>query len=210
MKSLPYKSAQHLPVGLAALYAGNDLPWNTRLKIKSHVRHCAECERTVESFRAATADLRREAEAGTLTGFEAIADWSRLEREMVGNISVGVAAARCVDKVKRKSAVWWQAAFALALAALFVAGWFTHIPREETDRLLSTLRNWTGMEAVMSTGTVLRSSPESIVVRARGATLTLLHPRSAVTSVSGSSAVQASYVDEATGQVTITSVYGQQ
>jgi hypothetical protein len=58
-------------------------------------------------------------------------------------------------------------------------------------------------------GTVLRSTPEGIAVRTQGATLTILHPRSAVVSLSGSSAVAARYVDEDTGQVTIANVYGQ-
>ena len=50
---------------------------------------------------AARAELNRESSDETLTGFEAIADWRSLEREMLGNIAVGVAAARCIDKVGR-------------------------------------------------------------------------------------------------------------
>ena len=209
MNSLPYTSRQHLPTGLGALYAGGDLPWTVRLKIKKHLRRCEACGQQVELFRAVTAELRREAETYTLTGFEAIADWSRLEREMTGNIAVGVAAARCVDKVKRKGALWLHASFALGLGALFVAGWVTHIPAEETGHLWASLRHWAGMETIAPTETVLRSSPDSVVVRAQGTTLRLIHPRSAVTSIGGNSAVQARYVDEETGQVTITGVYGQ-
>ena len=210
MKALPYNSEQHLPIGLTALYTGRELPWRTRLKIKAHLRHCAECERKVESFHAAKAELRREAETSTLTGFEAIVDWSRLEREMMGNIAVGVAAARCVDKVRGKGVLWLRGAFALGLGTLFAAGWITHIPQEETEHLLTSLRRWAGNNATVSAGTVLRSSPESVAVRVGGATLTLMHPRSAVTSIAGGSAVQASYIDEETGQVPIASVYGQQ
>jgi Putative zinc-finger len=209
MKSLPYKSKEHLPVGLAALYVRGDLPWAVRLKIRAHLRHCEECGHQIDSFRAATAELRREAETSTLTGFEAIADWSRLEHEMIGNIAVGVAAARCIDKGHRKGAFWLRASFALGLGALFVAGWVTHIPGEETSHLLASFRHWAGMETAASGGTVLRSSPKSVAVRVQGATLILMHPPSAVTSISGSSAVQARYVDEETGQVTITGVYGQ-
>jgi hypothetical protein len=209
VKSLPYKSTQHLPIGLAALYAGRDLPWGTRLKIRIHLRHCAECEEKVESFRAATAELRREADAGTLTGFEAIADWSRLEREMMGNIAVGVSAARCVDKVRGRGAFWLRGAFVAGLCVLFAAGWITHIPREETEHLLASLRSWVGNETAVNTGTVLKSSPDSVVVRTGGASLKLMHPSTAVISIAGGSAVQASYIDEETGQVTITGVYGQ-
>ena len=209
MNSLPYTSHQHLPTGLAALYTGGDLPWTVRLKMKKHLRRCEECAHQVESFRAATAELRREAETNILTGFEAIADWSRLEREMTGNIAVGVAAARCVDKVRRRGPFWLRASFALGLGALFAAGWVTHIPAEESGRLLASLRHWAGMETIASGETILRSSPDSVLVRTQGTTLKMIHPRSAVTSIAGSSAVEARYVDEETGQVTITGVYGQ-
>ncbi len=209
MNSPPYTSRQHFPAGLAALYTGGDLPWTVRLKMKGHLRRCEECARQVELFRAATAELRREAEANTLTGFEAIADWSRLEREMIGNIAVGVAAARCVDKVKRKGPLWLRASFALGLGVLFAAGWVTHIPAEDTGRLWASLRHWAGMETAASMDVVVRSSPDSVAVRSQGTTLKLIHPRSAVASISGNSAVEARYIDEQTGQVTITGVYGQ-
>jgi hypothetical protein len=58
-------------------------------------------------------------------------------------------------------------------------------------------------------GTVLQSTPGGIAVRTQGATLTILHPNSAVISLSGTSGVSARYFDEETGQVTITKVYGQ-
>ena len=74
MNSLPYTSKEHVPVGLAALYSRSDLPWTVRLKIKQHLRHCEECAGQVERFRAATTQLKLEAEANTLTGFEAIAE----------------------------------------------------------------------------------------------------------------------------------------
>jgi hypothetical protein len=84
-----------------------------------------------------------------------------------------------------------------------------HIPSEQTQHLLATLRSVTGFERPIPAGTVLRSTPEGIAVRTQGATLTILHPRSAVVSLSGNSAVSARYVDEDTGQVTIANVYGQ-
>jgi hypothetical protein len=56
---------------------------------------------------------------------------------------------------------------------------------------------------------VLRSTPGGIVVRSQGGTLTILHPNSAVVSLSGTAGVSARYIDEETGQVTITKVYGQ-
>jgi hypothetical protein len=192
-----------------ALYATGDLPWRLRWRTGSHVKHCAECEQQVFLFRSAAAELKREAETQTLTGFEAIADWTRLEREMLGNIAVGVAAARCIDKVGRARALLARGALAAVLLGLFVAGWATHIGGEQTAHLAASLRNIFGLQRTQSAGPIVETTPEGIAVRAQGATLTILHPRSAVVSLSGVSAVGARYIDEQTGQVTITNVYGQ-
>jgi hypothetical protein len=75
--------------------------------------------------------------------------------------------------------------------------------------LLASFQRLIGEGAVQQAGSVLRATPDGISVRAQGATLTILHPRSAVVSMSGASAVRARYVDEDSGEVTITSVYGQ-
>jgi len=55
----------------------------------------------------------------------------------------------------------------------------------------------------------VRTTPQGIAVRSQGATLTLLNPSSATVSLSGASAVGARYIDDETGQITITNVYGQ-
>jgi ribosomal protein S14 len=199
----------HPGLGTLALYSSGDLPWRSRWRIGRHVARCADCERQVTIFRSCRAELRREAEAQTLTGFEAIADWNRLEREMLGNIGVGVAAARCIDKVRRGPMLLARVGLIGGLAALFVAGWVTHIPKEQTEHVATALRRVVGLERPPVTGTILRATPDAIAVRAHGATLTIMHPPSAVVSVSGNSAVSARYVDEETGQVTITKVYAQ-
>jgi hypothetical protein len=193
---------------LLALYLRGDLSWLRRTSIRFHLRDCPRCQQYLSAFESAIGELRREAETQTLTGFEAIADWPRLEREMMGNIAVGVAAARCVDHVGhgRRRFGW-----ALALAAftiLFVLGWMTHIPGEQTQHLFAAIQQWAGHPPQPS-GTVLRSSPDGVAVRAQGSTLTLMHPRSAVISVSSTSGMEARYVDAETGQVTITTVYAQ-
>ena len=61
----------------------------------------------------------------------------------------------------------------------------------------------------MRGGTVVQTTPHGIAVRSQGATLTLLSPSSATVSFSGASAVGARYIDDETGQITITNVYGQ-
>jgi hypothetical protein len=200
---------EHPSIQTLSLFARRDAPSITRLRVARHIRRCAECEQQVVLFRSATLELRREATAETLTGFEAIADWRQIEREMLGNIAVGVAAARCVDRPRRGAVYLWRGAFLTGMAALFVAGWMTHIPKEETDHLTASLRRLVGVEQQDAMGTVVRTTPEGIAVRSQGTTLTILHPHSAVVTVSGSSAVEARYVDEDTGQVTITTVYGQ-
>jgi len=199
---------------LLALHAAGDLPrWSglhlSRWRMERHLAHCASCHDRVVGFSRASNELRREARAETLTGFEAIADWSRLEREMLGNIAVGVAAARCIDHVGRGRMLVTRGALAAGLLALFVAGWATHIPREQTEHVASSLRQIVGLEPRQPLGTVVRTVPDGIAVRAQGVTLTIMHPPSALLSVSGRSDVSARYIDEETGQVTITKVYGQ-
>lgn len=201
--------ALHPSLETLALYSNSDLQWRERWRVKRHLGRCQACEQQVTRFRTATLELKHEAKTQTLTGYEAIADWKRLEREMLGNIAVGLAAARCIDNVGRKRALISRGAAVMGLMILFVAGWVTHIPQEQTSHLFASLRRLAGMEHQQVTGTVVRTTPDGIAVRTPGATLVIMHPRSAVVSLSGSSAVAARYVDEETGQVTITNVYGQ-
>ena len=95
------------------------------------------------------------------------------------------------------------------MTALFAAGWMARMPAEDNRRIISVLRQVVGLERTPFNGTIVRSTPDGIAVRTQGATLTILHPQSAVVSMSGPAAVTARYVDDDTGQVTITNVYGQ-
>lgn len=209
MKPRDSQTAQHPALEMLALYSNRDLPLLGRWQIGRHVGRCAECEHQVFLFRSARAELKREASAQTLTGFEAIADWKRLEPEMLGNIGVGVAAGRCVANVRRPRVLITRIALALGMAALFVTAWMTHIPPEQNQHLAASLRRLLGLERPQIADTVVRTTRDGIAVYTRGATLTIMHPPSAIVSLSGSSAVAARYVDEETGQVTITKVYGQ-
>ena len=110
----------------------------------------------------------------------------------------------------RKRTILYRVAFALGLTGLFIGGWLTHIPREQTDHLFASLHRLVTLDRQAGpTGTVLRTTPDGIAVGAQGSTLTLLHPATAVLSLSGTSAISARYVDDDTGEVTITKVYGQ-
>lgn len=203
------KARLHPGVATLALFSSGDLPWKDLWHLRRHIHHCEQCEQTVAEFRAAKEELRSEARTETLTAFEAIADWRVLEREMLGNIAVGVSAARCIEKVRRGRSFLIKGAVFTALITLFAAGWITHVPKEQTAHLAASIRQIIGLERPQITGTQLRTTPDGIAVRAQGATLTIMHPPSAVVSLSGPSSMSARYVDEETGQVTITKVYAQ-
>jgi hypothetical protein len=95
------------------------------------------------------------------------------------------------------------------MTALFVAGWLARIPADDNQKILTALRRAVGLDQPQFYGTIVRSTPDGIAVRTQGATLTILHPQSAVISMSSPSSVTARYVDDDSGQVTITNVYGQ-
>ncbi|MEA3158853.1 MAG: hypothetical protein QOD95_401 [Gammaproteobacteria bacterium] len=209
MRSERACNAGHPNLETLALYSKGDLVWLTRWNISRHIGKCADCEEQVLRFRSVSAEVKREADRQILTGFEATTDWARLEREMIGNIGVGVAAARCIEKVGR-GRIWAGrgAWVTVGLAVLFLAGWFTNVPSEQRDHLTASIRRSMGIDVPQIAGTIVRTTPEGIAVRAQGATLTILHPPSAVISLAGSSSLGARFVDEETGEVTITNVYG--
>ncbi len=209
MSALGVRRNPHPALELLSLYAQGDLALLPRLRVGSHLSRCVKCEEYVDSIRSAVAELKRDAASSTLTAFEAVADWHRLELEMLGNINVGVAAARCVDSVRGKRTWLPRVAITAGLTALFVAGWATHIPREQTSHLASSFSRFLGLERAPHLGNVVQTLPNGIAVRSQGVTLTILHPTGAVVSLSGNSSIEARYVDESTGQMTITNVYGQ-
>ena len=200
----------HPGLAVLSLYASGDLPWREMWGLRRHVHRCEACEQRVAEYVAARAELRREAQSETLTAFEAIADWSVLEREMLGNIAVGVAAARAIDHGRRGRSLLLKSAVVAGILVLLVAGWITHIPTAQTMHLVTSFRQIIGMvERPQYAGAQLRSTSDGIAVHAQGATLTIMHPPSAVITSAGPSAVAARYVDEETGEVTITKVYAQ-
>ncbi len=208
--SLSRRNANSHPAPeVLALLARRDLPLLSYLRVRSHVRQCQACEQQVLLITSAVGELKREAASETLTAFEAIADWKVLEREMLGNIGVGVSAARCIDKVRGKPKWLTRGLVAAGLSALFVGGWLSHIPPAETSHLVSSLTRFAGLERSPRPANVVRTTANGIAVRSEGVTLTILHPPAARVSFSGNSSVEARYIDEDTGQLTITNVYGQ-
>lgn len=205
------KSGGHPQAETLALFARGDLAWLERGDVTRHVRHCAECRHELEEFRAVVEELRRGASAGLPTAIESAGEWSRIEREMTGNINVGVAAGRCIERVGIRRLHGWRGPAVIAgLFVVFIAGWVLNMPHRDTAQILSAFHSaWSG--AQMRTGTIVQTTSKGIAVRTQGAMLTLLHPGASdvTVSVSGTASVGARYVDDETGQVTITNVYGQ-
>jgi len=205
-----HDSAMHPANELLALYSRGDLSWNQRWSVRKHLQHCPPCGHQVGQFKSATAVLRQEAKQETLTGSEAIANWSALAREMVGNIKVGLDAARCIERVGRSHSTGWRVALTTGLlSVVLTVGWIMNIPDAQRGHLEDSLRRIAGLYPPSAGGTVVQTTPHGIAVRSQGATLTLLNPSSATVSFSGASAVGARYIDDETGQITITNVYGQ-
>ena len=130
---------------------------------------------------------------------------------MTGNINVGVAAGRCIEKVGVHRLRGWRGPLVIAgLSVVFIAGWFLNMPHRDTAQILSAFHSaWSGAQT--RNGTIVQTTATGIAVRTQGAMLTLLHPGATdvTVSVSGTASVGARYVDDETGQVTITNVYGQ-
>jgi hypothetical protein len=196
-----------------ALYASGDLRLWQRATIHLHVRRCESCREAVEEFRADRRALR-DAAAELPEGLE----WARLSAEMTANIRVGLAAGECVaprgHARKFVPASWRPVALAsmvtAAFAALLVGGWWLNMPSQETQALSRAMRSiWHG-RSVMSEerGPVIEASSEGIELRKDGGTLGLAQDSAKLVSVSVSTQGSASahYVDQDTGQVTVTSV----
>lgn len=200
---------RHPGSNVLALFASGDVPFFRQIVLKAHVFNCARCTQQLESFAGAIKELKHEATSETLTAFEAIADWKALEREMTGNIVVGVAASRCIEKVGRKTGWLVRVAIAMGAAGLLVAGWITHIPSEQTHHLVASLSRIFVKPSDPKLADLVQATSDGLAVRSQGVTLTILHPADAVVSLSGKSSLEARYVDEDSGQFTITAVYGQ-
>jgi hypothetical protein len=193
-----------------ALFAGGDLGFRERWRIRKHVRVCQDCRNEVEALKLASAVVRDVADEMP----EGV-NWTRLSQEMTGNIRVGFAAGECVGPVpsERPQGLGWHAAAVIAAAFVIVLGaMWLNMPRDEWKH--SRLTGPTQTAAVMRPlnlpdGVVLEASPASIGVKSNGGTMSLLTSRSegVAVSVSMQGSADAQFVDSDTGQVTINRVY---
>ncbi len=199
-----------------ALYAAGDLPFWRGAVVKFHVRGCAECRALVEALRVDRQELRRSADdmpAGISKDF----DWDQLAAEMTANIRVGLAAGECVTPRERKIAAvsWRPMAIAAGLVVLLAGAWWLNIPRTDTETIGRALRNIaTGQRAGSpqeERGPVVGASSTGVELIENGGQIHIdqggLEP--VMFSVSTQGSASARYVDQDTGQVTITAAYVQ-
>ena len=201
-----------------ALYASGDLRLWQSMAAKFHVRQCEVCRDRVEEFRADAQALRDRGDA-----LPEGLDWARLSAEMTANIRVGLAAGECVAPRRRRIApsfvpsAWRPLALAslasVAIAAILGAGWWLNMPAQDTQTVAQALKSiWHGRRvAPQERGTVIEASSEGIELRKDGGSLGVSQDAAQLMTVSVSTQGSASahYVDQDTGQVTITSVYAQ-
>lgn len=195
-----------------ALYAAGDLPFWRVLPARFHVRQCEACRGLVEALRADREELRRS--AGNMP---AQVDWDQLAAEMTANIRVGLAAGECVTPREHKAVAlsWRPAAIAAGLIVLMAGAWWLNIPRADTEAIGRALREMaTGkrMSApVEERGPVVAASPTGVELLENGGRMGIdqsgLEP--VMFSVSTQGTASARYVDQDTGQVTITATYVQ-
>ena len=209
---------KHISESDLALYASGDLGGWPRWTAALHVRRCVECRELVEAYRMLRVDAR-----GETSALPAGLDWDRLSAEMRANIHVGLAAGECVtppgkqSKPRREeklmlSSVWRPAAAVAALAVVVTGAWWLNVP--DSDRL-ALWRVMRGLPArggsVEDRGPVVAATAAGIEFRENGSSLGVglsgAKPVEVSLSVGGSAS--AHYVDEDTGQVTITTVYVQ-
>jgi hypothetical protein len=199
-----------------ALYATGDLPlWRGAL-VRQHVRQCDGCRGLVDALRADREELRRSAD-----DMPAGLEWDQLSAEMTANIRVGLAAGECVTPRERKVAAisWRPAAIAAGLVVLLAGAWWLNIPRTDTEIIGRALRNIaTGgrsatprderdaergpLVGASSTGVVLVEDGGQMGIEQSGLVPVMF-------SVSTQGSASARYVDQDTGQVTITAAYVQ-
>jgi hypothetical protein len=208
---------RHVPPTDLALYAAGDLPLWQRLSVHMHVRNCQSCFARIEEFRAGSRELRE-----ALSELPEGLDWARLSAEMSANIRVGLAAGECVAPRGRHGRAFLPAAWrpvalasavAVVLSAVLVGGWLLNVPTQETRALSRAVRSiWHGRSTMPEErGPVIEATSEGIELRKNGGALGVSQDSAKLMNVSVSTQGSASahYVDQDTGQVTVTSVYAQ-
>jgi len=200
-------SNQHPFDSELALFAGGDLRGWERMKTSLHVRSCETCRANVEVFRCdqrQLSDSANELPPGL--------NWDRLAAEMTANIRVGLAAGECVAPARVAAPTGWNwkpvAAFA-GLTFVFGAAWWLNVPVRDGEVLGKAFLFSPAVRE--EHGPVVEASSKGIEFRENGSAMgvSTSDARPVATSVSFGGSASARYVDDDTGQVTITTVYVQ-
>ena len=189
-----------------ALYAGGDLRGWDWVKTAVHVRGCDACRTSVAEFR-----LDQQRLLDSADDMPPGLNWDRMASEMAANVRVGLAAGECIGPVagrESQTTGWnWKPAGAFAgLAMVFAAAWWLNMPASDTAALSRAFGC-----VHEDRGPVVEASSEGIEFRENGSVLgvSTSAAQPVVTSVSFGGSASARYVDDETGQVTITTVYVQ-
>jgi hypothetical protein len=202
-----------------ALYATGDLAVWSRLKTRMHVRSCEQCREMVEAFRADRAELRAAAK-----DLPEGLDWDRLAAEMTANVHLGLAAGECVSPQAGRGVraggrswmrYWRPLAAGAALSLVLGLAWWLNMPPGDTEKLGAVARRlWTRGPfgpSMDERGPTVEASEAGIRFRENGRSMGVswadVQPVTATVSLQGSASAQ--WVDDDTGQVTITTVYVQ-
>jgi hypothetical protein len=174
-----------------ALFAGEDLAFFTRHRVKLHLAGCVRCRERVEKFVELREEVRR------LREFPEV-HWGRLAAEMKANIHLGLEAGECVSDSFRffpAGSAWLAYAGTLALLAMAV---------------------WIGLPAPQpipanKSAAVLAATGDAIELKQGETIFSLIHGRTGdvMLSVSAQGAMRARYLDAETGFVTVNNVYAQ-
>lgn len=175
-----------------ALYAGGELSWWRRRRLRRHFERCSACRAHAAEFRRWREWLREEDQLPP--GIH----WNRLAGEMKANIRVGLAAGECVGPAGEAAVRWRPVAVALPILVMVLAGWLLQVWHPPLRR------------PAAQRGLILAATSSGVELRQGGGALTLLHPRAVdVSRVASGDGVRTRYVDSETGYVTISHVYAQ-
>jgi hypothetical protein len=216
---------RHIADTELALYASGDLSAWRQAVAALHLGRCQGCRALAEAFRADRRKLREAADV-----MPDGVDWDSLSAEMTANIHLGLEAGQCVTPRGRRIPIfkpnvgwasqwlmaWRPAAVAAGLTVLLVGAWWLNVPGSGTQSLLRALRltGGGGRGAVSNAlvpgeSAVVEATSSGIYVHENGSSLRIAQgdARPVAVSVSAQGSASARFVDDDTGQVTITSVY---
>ena len=191
-----------------ALYASGDLTGWERIKTALHVHRCRTCLAGIEAFK-----LDRKRLSDSAADLPPGLNWDRMAAEMSANIRVGLAAGECVAPASAKASPvpfawnWKPAAIVAGVALVFGAAWWLNVPASDTAILSRAFR----LAPAEDRGPVVEASSDGIESRENGSTwgMSTSDAQPVSVSVSFGGSASARYVDDDTGQVTITTVYVQ-